>query len=71
MQMLKSSKAFVVGHGLVRPASSRLVCVRPLAQQNDEERKKYNVKKGKQFENKRRRKGREVRYCSGVAALSC
>jgi hypothetical protein len=66
MQLLKPSRASVLGHSLVRPAISRRVCVRTLAQQNDEERKKYNVRKGRQFENKRRRKGREVRDCQAL-----
>jgi hypothetical protein len=37
-------------------------------QSNDNERKNYNVRKGKQFENKQRRRGRPVSSCCAVSS---
>jgi hypothetical protein len=37
-------------------------------QSNNNERKNYNVRKGKQFENKKRRRGRPVSSCCAVSS---
>jgi hypothetical protein len=58
MQILKSSA--LLGQLSSRPR--KLVC-RAEGKQNNNERNNYNVRKGKQFENTRRRRGRPVSSC--------